>query len=293
MKKYYAMLLVAALTVTTIPVNTAVADEIVEKESSIKDDTAEFERIFISEDTGSKVNAEATSGEITETPETDSIGVIESASEIIDNKSTEKEEAAEGEKEAEEESVVSEISQEEFSKKEITEYENVSEEIEEISILSENTVIKEEEKGDRTADDIDITDSVMSGSCGENLSWELTGFEGSMTLTISGSGAMTDYSNSQEIPWYNHISDITTISMEKGITHIGDYAFARCGNYRGWNYDVKIPEGVVSIGKDASSDSEYTAISLPSTIKKIGISAFEWTKITAITLPDGLEKIKR
>ena len=36
-----------------------------------------------------------------------------------------------------------------------------------------------------------------SGTCGDNLTWNLT--EG--VLTISGTGAMTDYDNSSFAPW--------------------------------------------------------------------------------------------
>ena len=42
-------------------------------------------------------------------------------------------------------------------------------------------------------------DVIDSGTCGEELTWELTD-DG--TLTISGIGAMPDYTNSEKAPWY-------------------------------------------------------------------------------------------
>ena len=39
-----------------------------------------------------------------------------------------------------------------------------------------------------------------SGTCGEGLNWSLS----AGTLTITGSGAMKNYPESQMAPWYSH-----------------------------------------------------------------------------------------
>lgn len=60
------------------------------------------------------------------------------------------------------------------------------------------------------------------GSCGGNLIWNLNP-EG--VLTISGTGAMKNYTCKSEMPWYRYISDIKEVVLEEGATTISDYAF--------------------------------------------------------------------
>ncbi|MBQ4207487.1 MAG: leucine-rich repeat domain-containing protein, partial [Clostridia bacterium] len=46
---------------------------------------------------------------------------------------------------------------------------------------------------------------LKSGSCGDNVTWVLTD-DG--VLTVSGTGDMADWANSDNVPWYSHRSDI-------------------------------------------------------------------------------------
>ncbi|MBP3789465.1 MAG: leucine-rich repeat protein, partial [Prevotella sp.] len=62
---------------------------------------------------------------------------------------------------------------------------------------------------------------LIAGSCGDNVNYRLD-YDG--TLTISGTGAMTDY-DIRTAPWYNNNSDISAIQVSDGVTHIGSYAF--------------------------------------------------------------------
>jgi len=135
-----------------------------------------------------------------------------------------------------------------------------------------------------------------SGSCGENLTWNLS--EG--VLTISGTGAMT--SN----PWRPSRNDIQSIVMGNGITVIMANAFADCTNLT----TVNIPSTVTSIGDDAfkgcsslpiidniryadtylvqvlnNSLSSYTI--QPGT-KWIGSNAFNGCDLLSITIPDDI-----
>ncbi|GAB6013228.1 hypothetical protein [Viscerimonas tarda] len=48
-----------------------------------------------------------------------------------------------------------------------------------------------------------------------NLSWSLN--DG--TLTISGTGVMTDY-ELEYAPWYSYRADITTIDIQDGVTQL-------------------------------------------------------------------------
>lgn len=65
---------------------------------------------------------------------------------------------------------------------------------------------------------------LFSGSCGENLTWS---FENE-TLTISGTGAMTNYTADSPAPWFPHSGSIQKVVLASGITKIGTSAFASC-----------------------------------------------------------------
>ena len=105
-----------------------------------------------------------------------------------------------------------------------------------------------------------------SGTCGENLTWTLSD-EG--VLTISGTGAMTDYSSSA--PWYSSRSSITSVIISDGVTSIGYGAFYDCSSLT----SVTIPNSVTSIGYRAFEDcSSLTSVTIGNSVTSIGSSAF-------------------
>ena len=118
-------------------------------------------------------------------------------------------------------------------------------------------------------------DIVASGTCGANLTWTLDS-EG--TLTISGTGAMTDYSNDSKAPWYSSRSSIKSVTIGNSVTSIGDYAFYFCSKLT----SVTIPDSVTSIGNYAfySCDS-LTRVTIGNSVTSIGDSAFR--KCTGLT----------
>ena len=83
-----------------------------------------------------------------------------------------------------------------------------------------------------------------SGSCGE-VSYSYV--ESTYTLTISGTGAMADYEDASELPWYSYASGIKSIVIEDGVTSIGNYAFEGCSSLT----TITIGKGVTYIGFDA------------------------------------------
>ena len=94
----------------------------------------------------------------------------------------------------------------------------------------------------------DAATTTASGSCGSNLKWTLTS-DG--TLTISGSGAMTNYSYSSSYgstaPWASINSSITKLVIGDSVTSIGERAFRNCTSLT----SVTIPDSVTSIGNYA------------------------------------------
>jgi len=84
-------------------------------------------------------------------------------------------------------------------------------------------------------------------------------------LTISGTGAMADFSRP---PWREYISNITEVIIENGVTSIGDYAFEDCKRLG----NIKISDSVRSIGSSAFSNTELTNITIPKGVIRINES---------------------
>ncbi len=120
---------------------------------------------------------------------------------------------------------------------------------------------------------------VDSGTCGENITWVLDD-EG--TLTISGTGDMTDYSYGEETP-FSMNKEIKNAVIENGVTNIGERAFSFCYNLE----SVTIPSSVTSIKSEAFYFCpSLTSITIPDSVTSIGDYAFEFcSSLRSITLP--------
>ena len=129
----------------------------------------------------------------------------------------------------------------------------------------------------------------QSGTCGDNLKWTLSGG----TLTISGTGAMTNYTYSggkSNTPWYSYSSSIKTVIIEDGVASIGYYAFYGCSGLT----SVTIPNSVTSIGSSAFYGcSSLTSVTIPNSVTSIGYYAFSsCTSLTSVTLPNSVTSIE-
>ena len=90
--------------------------------------------------------------------------------------------------------------------------------------------------------------TVLREYCGPKAYW--TYDKSTCELTISGEGEIQNFSGSDEIftPWADVMKSIKKLTVNEGITHLGNYALLRA--------------------------SSLTQVSLPSTLKSIGIQAF-------------------
>lgn len=123
---------------------------------------------------------------------------------------------------------------------------------------------------------------VISGTCGGALTWKL---DSKGTLTISGTGAMTDYTKSGVAPWNKDYEKIRFVVIENGVTTIGEYAFENCTLLE----SVVISDSVEKIGKYAFSGcSALKRISLPDSIAQIGDHAFRASGLEAVKIPEGV-----
>ena len=111
-------------------------------------------------------------------------------------------------------------------------------------------------------------EAVGSGNCGESVFWELDS-EG--TLTISGTGIMSDYASASESPWYSQRSAIEKIVVEDGVTAIGDRAFYNCNALT----EVTIGSDVIIIGTYAfQGATALQDIIIPANVTELKASAF-------------------
>ncbi len=170
-------------------------------------------------------------------------------------------------------------------------------------------------KGDYTdvvSKTFNIKEVANSGSCGDGLTWKITGKEKSLTLSIDGTGKMTDYDSYESVPWYNRETAVTSIVIGDKVESIGNYAFygfsklssitippsvKSIGDYAFMDLeDVKgivIPDGVQTIGKHAfySCDS-LRYIEISDSVSEIGNSAFDkCNKLTDIVFCGNAPKL--
>jgi hypothetical protein len=122
---------------------------------------------------------------------------------------------------------------------------------------------------------------VASGDCGTGVTWTLTS-DG--VMTISGTGAMADYTAASGQPWYSSASDITSIVVEAGVTHIGNNSLRGFTNMT----TVTLPEGLLTIGDrvfQADMHTGFTEVNIPASVTSIGNKAFfNCSNLTSITL---------
>ena len=126
--------------------------------------------------------------------------------------------------------------------------------------------------------------SAASGSCGDNVTWTLSG----SALVISGEGAMSDYSSASLPPYDQYKASIQQILIQPGVTHIGTYAF---NNFTGVT-NVTLPASLESIGNYAFRNcAALSGVTLPQGLTGIGSTAFASAGLTSVTIPGSVTTI--
>ena len=127
----------------------------------------------------------------------------------------------------------------------------------------------------------------LTGSCGANVTYSFDPVTG--TLTISGAGAMANYTGPSDCPWYNFKSSILSVTILNGVTRIGSYVFSYCSDMT----DVIIPDGVTTIGIWAFANcSSLTSVTIPDGVTSIADAAFAYcTSMTDVTMSKSVSGI--
>lgn len=139
--------------------------------------------------------------------------------------------------------------------------------------------------------------ATYTGNCGDNLTWSYN--TNTKELTISGMGNMYNYSyvwdstaarNRTNAPWGIYYNSIEHVTIKKGVTNIGNFAFRDCISIK----DVIIPNSVTSIGHYSFEDCfSISNITIPNSVTTIGDAAFNTCKsLTSIVIPYGVKEIR-
>ena len=129
-----------------------------------------------------------------------------------------------------------------------------------------------------------MTGHAQSGTTG-GLAWSISG----STLTISGTGAMPDYDNSDAPPWASYRTSIEKAVIGYGVTTIGMYAFFDCSSLM----EVTVPNSVTSIGSEAFRFcGSLPDVALPNSVNYIGVGAFDCcSSLIEVAIPDLVTEI--
>ncbi|MCH5192469.1 MAG: leucine-rich repeat domain-containing protein [Oscillospiraceae bacterium] len=132
-------------------------------------------------------------------------------------------------------------------------------------------------------------EEVSNGTCGENLTWVLE----NGTLTISGTGEMTDYTFSvpgENPPWYAKRSLITDIIINDGVTSIGKLAFRNCNELQ----KAVLADSVNEIGACAFQYcSKLESINIPYGVRDISVRMFDGCySLSFVEIPDSVTGIQ-
>lgn len=130
-------------------------------------------------------------------------------------------------------------------------------------------------------DSADVIWNFDSGTCADNLTWQIDSKTG--ILTISGMGKMSSYS------WYDYRKVIVQVRIEEGVLSVGNNAFNGCTSLE----SITLPDGLQTIGNQAFDGcTALESITLPEGLTSIGDGAFDGcTSLASITLLEGLQSI--
>jgi hypothetical protein len=131
---------------------------------------------------------------------------------------------------------------------------------------------------------------LATGSCGDNVTYTIYS---DLSMIISGSGAMTNFNveiggeetlNRENEEYWSAVKKVT---IEEGVTSIGDYAFCDCE----YLTSLTIPNSVTSIGNMALYGCRsLSSITIPAGVSIIGADAFS-AGLKRIILEDSYEEL--
>ena len=142
-----------------------------------------------------------------------------------------------------------------------------------------------EEQIPEDSDQREALDAIASGKCGKKVKWSL---DKKGTLKITGKGSMYGYARDNR-PWQNYREQIKKVTVSKGVTTIGAFAFYYCENLT----SVSLPKGLKIVGGYAFCGCKgLKRVSLPKSVRRIDQYAFCESGLENIVIPKGVTEIK-
>lgn len=128
-------------------------------------------------------------------------------------------------------------------------------------------------------------DIYLNGKLNDNIFWEIKGD----TLTISGEGAMPDFTYEVLTPWKDDRGGIKKIIICEGITSIGKYSFDDCFMAE----SVQLPNSLVTIEEYAFCDCKrLSEITLPAHLTEIKMLAFNGCqRLKSVVIPESVRSL--
>ncbi len=127
-------------------------------------------------------------------------------------------------------------------------------------------------------------EEVTQGNCGaegdgSNLTWNYDA--SSRILTISGTGAMKNYTVEDRAPWddFGYISEVV---ISEGVTSVGDFAFPHF-----FGEGFKLPQSLERIGEESFFNCGFAGFTIPKGVTEIGERAFTCSYIDEISVEEG------
>lgn len=112
-----------------------------------------------------------------------------------------------------------------------------------------------------------LNDPLLNATIHYTQDWKLE----NGVLTISGDGAMRDYTTDENAPWYDKRDEVKQIVIDDNVNRIGSYTFFNCTNV----VKVSIGENVKHIGNRAFFGCGMKEVFIPSSVKNIGVNPFQ------------------
>ena len=128
----------------------------------------------------------------------------------------------------------------------------------------------------------------QNGVCGDNLTWSFNSETGE--LTITGTGEMENYSDSNSQPWIDIAKDVKRVVVADGVLSLGRNAFNNFINLE----SIKFSNTIKEIGQTAFSNcTKLQEVDLPQSLNKLDLYVFnECTSLKECIIPNSVTQIK-
>lgn len=128
----------------------------------------------------------------------------------------------------------------------------------------------------------------QNGVCGDNLTWNFNSETGE--LTITGTGEMENYSDSNSQPWIDIAKDVKRVVVADGVLSLGRNAFNNFINLE----SIKFSNTIKEIGQTAFSNcTKLQEVDLPQSLNKLDLYVFnECTSLKECIIPNSVTQIK-